>query len=186
MHRIATVSMESISPYSMSRAHQVDKLSKETADAYEERTWIEKGHYTADGNVFIPPMAFKFSLAKAARNLSLQIPGRGKTTYTKFFENGTQVVEGPILEATRDTIRKQRVHANSDGKRGSGKRVWRYFPTVDQWTAKVEYHVLADEITQDVFQQVLEHSGLFVGVGQFRPENGGINGRFSITDIKWS
>jgi len=170
----------------MSKAHQEPKLSKETSDLYEERTWKEKGHYAEDGNIFVPPMAFKFSLAKAAKNLSLQIPGKGKQTFTKFFENGIQVIEGPILHGyTRETIRKQRVYANADGKRGSGTRVWRFFPTIDEWNAKVTYYVLADEITTDVFQQVLEHSGLFVGIGQFRPENGGINGRFKVTNITW-
>lgn len=184
MH-IAICKLEGYSPYSMSRAHEVPKLPKETADAHEERTWLERGHYTAEGNVFIPPMAFQFSLAKAAQNLGLQIPGRGKTTYTKFFANGVQVAEGPILSATRDTIRRQRIHANADGKRGSGKRVWRSMPTVDEWAATVTYHILADEITQDVFEQVLRHSGAFVGIGQFRPENGGFNGRFRVLEVDW-
>lgn len=186
MHRTVIATLEGISPYSMSRAHESEKLSKETPDAYEERTWKERGHYTPDGHVFIPPMAFKFGLAKAAKNLGLQIPGKGKATYTKFFENGIQVIEGPILDDTRDTVRKQRVHAHSNGVRGSGKRVWRYFPVVDNWSATVEYHVLADEIVPDVFAQVLEHSGLFVGIGQFRPENGGTNGRFAVRKIEWN
>jgi len=170
----------------MSRAHETPKLPGETDDAREARTWKEKGHYTKDGEVFIPAMAFKFSLAKAAKNMSLKIPGRGKTTYTKFFENGIQVLEGPILHGcSRETVRQQRVHANSDGIRGSGKRVWRYFPTIDAWSAAVTYYVLADEINSEIFKSVLVHSGLFVGVGQFRPENGGINGRFKLNKMDW-
>ncbi len=185
MIRSVIASLESIAPYSMSRAHDEPKLAKETGDAYELRTWAQRGHYNEDGAVFIPPMAFKFSIAKASRNLSLQIPGKGKATYTKFFENGVQVTEGPLI-ATKDDVHKQRVYCNADGKRGSGKRVWRYFPTIQSWSADVVYHILADEITQDVFGQVIEHSGMFVGIGQFRPENGGINGRFRVTKLVWS
>ncbi len=184
--KTATASLLGTSPYAGSRNHETPHLPKETAESYEERTWRDRCHCTADGHVFIPPMAFKFSIASAAKQLSIQIPGRGKATYTKFFENGVQVLEGPVLDATRDTVRRQRVFANSDGRRGSGKRVWRFFPTVDQWRGVVSYHILAGEITDEIFERVLLQSGVFVGVGQFRPENGGTNGRFAVEKIVWS
>ena len=78
-----------------------------------------------------------------------------------------------------------RIHANADGIRGSGKRVWRNFPRVDSWSATVPIVVAANEITKDVFERHLEQAGKFVGIGRFRPQNGGFYGRFEVQKVVW-
>jgi hypothetical protein len=183
--KIAHATLKSVAPYSQSRAHETPKLDRETSDAHEVRTWREKTHTNPNGHIFIPPMSFKQSLDKAAQQLGLQIPGKGKSTYTKFFRAGVLCVEGPELPITKDQVQGERIHANSDGVRGSGKRVWRWFPTIPDWTAEVSFHVLANEITKDVFEQHLSQAGSFVGIGRFRPENGGYYGRFKVERIRW-
>jgi hypothetical protein len=183
--RIATATLSSISPYSQSRAHESEKLNRETPDAHEARTWREKCHTNGDGNVYIPPMAFKMAVDKAASMLGLQIPGRGKATYTKFFLSGVICLDPLVLPDKKDTVRGERIHANADGKRGSGKRVWRTFPVVDRWEGTVQFTLFADEIVPDVFEQVLKQSGVYVGIGRFRPENGGTNGRFKVDKVVW-
>ena len=183
--RLAVAHLKGMSPYSQSRAHLAEELNRETKDQYEIRTWREKCHANADGNIFIPPMAFKQSLDRAAQMLQLQIPGKGKTTYTKFFLSGIMCIEPIVLPDKKDVVRGERIHANADGKRGSGKRVWRTFPVVDQWKGDVKFHVIADEITKDVFEQCLTQCGSFVGIGRFRPENGGYFGRFTVEKVDW-
>ena len=183
--RIAYAHLKSAAPYSQSRAHETEKLPKETADAFEVRTWREKSHYLPDGTVFIPPMSFKMSLDTAAKMLGEQIPGKGKSTYTKFFLSGVLVTDLIKLPLKKDDLRGNRIHANADGVRGSGKRVWRTFPAIDEWSAIVPFNVLADEITKDVFAKTLRQAGAFVGIGQFRPEKGGYYGRFSVEKIDW-
>lgn len=187
MSRLATCHLRSVSAYSQSRsyAHEVERLPKETADAYEARTWRHKLH-TADGRVFIPPMSIKMALDTAAKMLGRQIPGKGKSTYTKFFKSGVLVMEPLVLPITAADVECDRIFANADGVRGSGKRVWRLFPRIDEWAGAVECHVLADEITEDVFAEHLRQAGAFVGIGRFRPENGGFYGRFSVDRIDWS
>lgn len=182
--RTCTVKIAGSAPYSASRAHCAEKLNKETADAYEERTWKEKAHIE-NGAVVIPPMAFKIGLDRAAKMLGRQIPGKGKSTYTKFFESGVIVTE-PVPIATEDAIKKERIHANADGVRGSGKRVWRNFPRIDDWSGTVTFHVIADEITKEVFEEAVNYAGLAVGVGRFRPERGGYFGRYTVESFKWN
>lgn len=186
--KIASCTLVSMSPYQPSRAyaHEVERLPRETHDAYEERTWRNKCHTMPDGNVFIPPMSFKMGLDKAAKDLGRQIPGKGKSTYTKFFKSGVLVMDPVVLPYTKDDAAMDRIYANADGVRGSGKRVWKNFPRFDSWEAVVPYHVLADEITKDVFEEHLKQAGAFVGVGRFRPENGGFYGRYQVKSIKWS
>jgi hypothetical protein len=89
MH-IATVRLESLSAYSQSKPHKTAKKSKEGADAYEARTWQNRLHLDSEG-VLIPAMCFKNCLSEAAKFLSIQIPGKGKATYTKHFEAGILV-----------------------------------------------------------------------------------------------
>lgn len=186
--KIATCTLESTAPYSPSRnyAHEVERLPKETPDAYEQRTWREKCHTMADGKVYIPPMAFKMGMDKAIKDLGRQIPGKGKTTYTKFFVSGVLVMEPLILPYSKDDAKLDRIYANADGIRGSGKRVWRNFPRFDQWSGDLQVHVLADEITEDVFEEAIKQAGAFVGVGRFRPANGGYYGRYKVNKIKWN
>lgn len=186
--KVAVCTLESQAPYSSSRSinQEVDKLPRETADAYEIRTWREKCHVLPDGKVYIPPMAFKQGVDKSASMLGRQIPGRGKATYTKFFLSGVLVMEPVIIASSKDDAQMDRIYANADGKRGSGKRVWRYFPRFDSWKAEVPFHILSDEITQDVFEEHLKQAGAFVGVGRFRPENGGFYGRYTVKKVQWN
>jgi hypothetical protein len=182
--RQCTIHITGAAPYSASRAHQEEKLPKETAEAYEARTWRSKAH-VKDGKVYIPPMAFKIALDRAAKMLGRQIPGKGKSTYTKFFESGV-IVTDPVFIASEADIQAERVHANADGVRGSGKRVWRTFPRIDTWRATVTFMIIADEITRDVMEETVRYCGLAVGVGRFRPERGGFFGRFTVDRIEWS
>lgn len=186
--KIATVTLASTAPYSPSRSYdrEIERLPRETPDAYEDRTWRNKCHTMADGRVFIPPMSFKMSLDTAAKMLGRQIPGKGKSTYTKFFLSGVLVMEPIVLPVTKEETACDRIFANADGVRGSGKRVWRNFPRVDTWGADVPFHVIADEITEDVFEDHLRQAGAFVGIGRFRPQSGGYYGRFEIKKIKWN
>lgn len=194
MMRTATVTIKGLSPYSSSKVYDymVPLLPRETKAAYEERTWFEKFHYDAKGEIYIPPMAFKIGLDAAAKMLGIQIPGKGKSNYTKFFTSGVLVTDPSYLGVNINEVKNdkdrfcRRVHANVDGVRGSGKRVWRLFPEIAEWETEVTYTIFADEITPDVFERCLVQCGSFIGVGRFRPEKGGLCGRYAVSDLSWS
>lgn len=187
MPRSAIATLKSKSPYSQSRSYswEIEKLSRERPDEYEERTWRNKCHSMPDGKIFIPPMSFKMALDRAAQMLSMQIPGKGKKTFTAYFLSGVLVVDPFVLPMTKEEVAMDRIYANADGKRGSGKRVWRNFPKIDPWSGDVCFEVLADEIGEDIFEQHLQQAGRFVGIGRFRPQNGGFYGRFDVEKIRW-
>jgi hypothetical protein len=86
--RIAFAKLKSVSPYSQSRPVQSIKTRDQTHDEFEQATWRERCHVDSKGIVFIPPMNFKNCIAEAAKYKSIQIPGKGKSTYTKHFEAG--------------------------------------------------------------------------------------------------
>jgi len=178
--------LESISPYSQSRYHAQPKLEKEGADAYEERTWPDRLHTNESGNVYIPPMSFKNCLAEAAKFLSVQIPGKGKSTYTKHFEAGVMVVDPLVLPVKKEDVPGEWYHVPSDGVRGSGKRVMKCFPVIHSWGGVVQYLILDETITETAFKYHLEQAGQLIGIGRFRPRNNGFYGRFKVKKIRWN
>lgn len=174
------VSLESVSPYSQSRFHNEPKLEKESADDHEKRTWRSRMHVNDKGYVFIPPMAFKNCLSEAAKYLSMQIPGKGKSTYTKHFEAGILVTDPLVLDTKAEKVVGEWLHVPADGRRGGTKRVAKCFPVIPAWAGDVVFHIFDDTITESVFQYHLEQAGKFIGIGRFRPRNNGFYGRFKI------
>jgi hypothetical protein len=183
--KTATVLLKSTSPYSQSRCVLADKQAKESCDAYEKRTWAERLHVTENGEVFIPPMALKNCLSEAAKFLGVQIPGKGKSTYTKHIEAGVLVTDPAPLGIKKSDVPYEDVFVPADGIRGSGKRVWKRFPVIKSWKAQATFYVLDETVTEDIFLQHLSEAGRFIGIGRWRPRNNGIYGRFSVEKVDW-
>jgi len=173
-------------PLMFSRYHNTEKLSKETPDAYEKRTWREKVHTNGEGLVVIPGIAFKKCIQESAKYLSIQIPGKGKSTYTKHFKAGFRSTKSPLLLIDGEPVHKDSdqvkgvdLLVDSNGVSGSGKRVMRTFPTFFGWSAEVSFVIMDDLITKDVFISHLRSAGMLQGIGSFRIGNGGDNGGFT-------
>lgn len=188
--------LKSVSPYSQSRFHNIPRLEKESHDDHEKRTWRERCHVNDDGFISIPPMAFKNCLSECAKYLAMQIPGKGKQTYTKHFEAGVLVTEPLILTVKKEEVQGVGEHALSSGAmvgewfyvpaqgdRGGKKRVWKCFPMVPKWQGDVIFYVLDDTITENIFRYHLEQAGKFIGIGRFRPRNNGFYGRFEVVEL---
>ena len=177
--------IKSAAPATFSRQHNADKESGESHDAYEKRTWREKLTF-ADNNIdaIINPMAFKFAISSAARKRGEKIAGKGNKTWAKLFDSGILIMQAVPLGVTRETVAGLSISVNADGVRGGGKRVMRTFPIVRQWEGKLVIHVLDDEITGDILRKYVDEAGKFIGIGQFRPENLGTNGRWEVVGFK--
>ena len=114
------------------------------------------------------------------------IKGRGKATYTKHFKAGVLVTDGLTLPVNKDDVDGEVFFVPSDGKAGGGSRVKKKFPVIREWSGEVTFYILDDTITEDVFEAHLKEAGNFIGIGRFRPENGGFYGRYAIDKITWS
>lgn len=199
--RTATAKLTGMSPYSSSRKYDdlVPRLEKENAEDYDKRTWREHANYDQKTReMFIPPMGLKLSLAEAAKRLSIKIPGKGKATYTKNILSGVIAADRIWLEVPAEGSGKKwtRVKmedsvmegflANSDGRRGSGSRVFRRFPILHEWRAEAILQLIDDEVPTEVFERCLKEAGNLIGVGRFRPQNGGYFGRFQVEKVAWA
>jgi len=182
---VARCELESLSPYGQSRYYETPKKQGENAKEYEARTWRDRCHVDPDGFILMPPMAFKNCISEAAKYMAMQIPGKGKATYTKHFEAGVMVVEGITLPIKKADVEGLWLFVPASGRRGDSKRVSKCFPVVQKWKGTVEFHVLDEVITEEVFASHLETAGQFIGLGFFRPRNNGYFGRFKVSKIEW-
>jgi hypothetical protein len=184
----ATITIKGISPYSQSRPHNEPKLQGERPDAYDLRTWRSKLNTdTRDGKptVVIPAHGVHQAITAAARYVKKQIAGQGRATYAKKFEAGIALLEDPSLNIDPEAVKHIAIYANVNGKRGVGARVLRRFPDMPVWAATFEVWIIDPIITEDVFRETVEAAGMFIGLGRFRPECGGSNGRFAVERLDW-
>ncbi len=195
--RIATIEIKGLTPYSQSRAFQSEKKKDEDHETFDERSWPEHMHVNEDGDVFIPAVAIMQGMAAAASYLGKggNLQKKGSSTWAQNFNCGLAIAQGPSIGIKAEAASKvtpghpsggikcEKVYCNADGRRGSGKRVWRRFPMFDSWTATLVIHILDETIPQEIFEKVLDAFALFIGMGRYRPENGGYLGRFLVEKL---
>ena len=184
--------LQSFTPYSSSKHLDVRQVplarDKESPDDYDLRNWREKATYDNDNNVCIPAMGLKMAVDEAAKRLSVTVKGKKNATYTKFFLSGQICADepGPCLGVKKDDLEFIEIWANSNGIRGGGSRVRRRFPYIRHWTATARFQILDDVIGEEIFERAVIEAGRLVGVGRFRPERGGLLGRFKVLGFSWS
>lgn len=182
--RIATAHLKSATPYSQSRFIEIPRKDNESMDDWEMRIWPERCHWIKiDGvdHMHIPGVQFKNALAEAAKFYSESIPGKGKATWTKNFLSGILVTDNLDTGYTRDTVQSEILLC----KVGSGK-VKKIFPVIPGWEGVIQYQVIDDFITEDIFMRYLMASGRIIGVGKSRPRQSGyFYGTFTVEDLGW-
>lgn len=185
--RTCTAKLKSLTPYSASKKVDLPFQDKESHEDYDIRTWREKATCDDQGVVCIPAMGLKMAVDEAVKRLTVVIPGKKGATFTKFFLAGQICIDQPgiRLGVRKDDLEHIEIWANADGIRGSGKRVKRRFPYVQSWESVATFNILDDTITQEIFERALIEAGRLVGVGRFRPEKGGLLGRFKVAGFEW-
>ena len=178
-----------ITPYSASK-HLDDeehpKREKETHAEYDIRLWREHATFNDDNIACIPGMGLKMAIDEACKRLAIRVDERGRTLWTKFFLAG-QICDYDVpLGVHKDDLESITIWANADGRRGGSKRVKRRYPYLRQWSGVARMSLLDLAIPIPIFERVAHEAGKLVGVGRFRPEVGGMNGRFAIDKFEWS
>jgi hypothetical protein len=181
----ALVVIKGAAPLSQSHQHYTPFNEGESNDAYDKRTWREKANYDSNGIVFVPAMAFKQAMDIAAKRLAIPDPDNKRANFSKYFVSDVICEANLSIGIHKDDMPSVTISANVDGVRGSGKRVPRTFPQTPEWGGATSFLIIEEKITHTIFERVLAYAGRSIGVGQFRPEKGGLNGRFDIESVKY-
>jgi len=191
MPATCTFVLKGISPYSQSKPHLEEYEPGESHDDYRKRTWRSHLHVDKNGEVFIPPGGIKNCISEAAKFMSIKVPGGGKATYTKNVEAGVAVIKPVMLGVKAKDVVSETLFLPSDGKRGSGKRVWKTYPQMLEWGGDVEVIILDETVLQTsqrsgnpVLQDIIEGGGQYIGLGRFRPRQNGWYGRYTVEDFR--
>jgi hypothetical protein len=181
-----TMVIEGKSPMTQSQnIGHYSKLPGESVDAFDERLWRQKAH-AIDGVVHVKGFALQSAIIDGAKHAKEKIPGKGNSTWGKKFEAGIMVDGDMSLGVQVEDLIERPVFVHANGIRGSGSRVTRRFPEISAgWRGEATIYVLDDEITKEVFEKAVQRAGMFIGLGQYRPQNRGTNGRFSLTSFTW-
>lgn len=186
--RRCTATLQFLTPYSQSARFVEDELEGETKDAFDERTWRQHCTVNKDGQICVPSQGLKKMLDNAAAKLGDKIPGKRGSTFSKYFKSGVIVeADMPISNGTpctKENATKIALWCDADGK-GGGTRVLRRFPVFHGAKGSATFTLVDDTIPNEIFERTLRYGGLAVGLGRFRPEMGGSNGRFRIESTKW-
>lgn len=187
----ALVTIKGTAPLSQSHMHAEPWLEGEGFEDYEKRTWRSKMNTNIldDGTttMVIPGFAFQRALVEGAKFTKKQIAGHGRSTWTKRFESGIVVMGDASLGVDPKNVKPIVLPMNSDGRRGGGKRVIKWLPQIPAgWQCTFEITILDPMITEEIFLEMVRASGQFNGLGQFRPAQGGMNGRFIVTNLQWA
>lgn len=184
--KTATATLTSISAYSQSQQLNSAPEPNESYDDYEARIWRSRAHVNPDGVVFIPPMAIKKAMDRAAVMLGMKVKGGGGATYTKHFKAGALITDGIPLGITAEQLQPETRWMLSNPTNPKSGKVQRTYPVIPEWSGHLKIYVIDDKLTEDVVRTHLEKAGHLVGIGRFRPENGGFYGRFTVSDFQWS
>ena len=179
---IAIVTIEGLSPLSQSIYVPNEKKPKESQEEYDLRIWEKKAEFNKDGKLVLHQMAFRKSLETAGSRLGIKIKGKGSQTYTKCFRSGILILEKPICNVGREEMKMTSIYMPIDKK---GTRLMLNYPIWYKWECTIELTILDTSITKDVLIQHVEEAGAFTGLGRWRPERGGVNGRFRLKDLEW-
>jgi hypothetical protein len=171
--------IKGLTPLSQGRNHGTPKLPQELEQAYEERTVLQKLHIAVE-EIFIPPIAFKLCLEKTAGYLAEKIPGHGLTQYTKHYRQGIMCPDPIMLGVGVDKVRIDKVFIPTQPNRPNSGRAWKWFPLLDQWQAELTIMAVDDIFTDEVIERHLRIAGQITGIGVWRPERGGMQGKFSV------
>lgn len=157
------------------RDKQQAKPAAKKAPKDPEAEYEAAFHRLADGRPGFPAVAFKAALVGAARH----VDGLAMT-----FLRGALHIDGDLVEILGEPrMREDMVRVGGKGP-GTGVADIRYRPEFPEWTTVLPISFNRNSIQLAQVVHLLNVAGFAVGVGEWRPDKGGSNGRFRVKSVR--
>lgn len=170
------VSVKGITPLLMHRFRDAgaDEPSKKRTGVPDWKQEAEAALYKGpDGIIYQPAEHLEKSIQNAAK--SFKMAGKRGATYGKLV--GATLVISP--DAIPHKIQKYEIDSRSVVIQRA--RIIRYRPRFDNWELDFTIGLPDDQLPVSVIKEVLDQAGLYVGIGDYRPQKGGKFGKFMVT-----
>jgi hypothetical protein len=174
------VTIEGVTPLLFNRFRdvQIEGKSKKRTGAMAEAEIEDKLYQDEEGKTLLPSVYLKNCITEASKQF--KIVGKGKSTYSKLVASTIDIQPFMIdLKATKYEI--FRISAVNPMTRG---RMMTERPRYNKWSASFEIVVNDPAVPVSVINEILEHAGKYVGIGDWRPQTKGMFGKFMITSFK--
>ena len=182
MEKKVEVTLEGTSPLLQNRNLE-GELTKvrhrnESSKDSPELSEVLKKTYHFDNNIIYQPAEHIIRMLQTAGS---QIK-RGKMgNFRKMMGAGFVMVEPDGIPHKHQGVT---VDARTVVIKATKGRIMRYRPKLPKWGLDFTCIVDVDTISIEVLKECFEIAGKYVGLGDFRPENGGMFGRFIVTKFK--
>ena len=172
------VSVEGISPLLMNRFRDIDieGKSKKRTGALLEKV-LEDKLYLFENKPYIPSIYFRNCIVEASKQF--KITGKGKSTYSKLVGSTVDISPDVILiNGEYVEFRVAAVNPMTSGRMMVSR------PKFDNWKCEFSIILNDDSVPAEVMNELLEHAGRYVGIGDWRPNKKGMYGKFMITSFQ--
>jgi len=159
---------------------ELKDVKKNELEEWEQNNWKRKAELDKKGNVILPNRWFRSSFIQGCKS-SRVIPHfatRKNETYTKYAES--LIFQGSTFSCKPNDLKPFGSYVGAQGKNSSTK-VWRIRPQIDEWETEFEIIDALGRMSVKEMTEILEFSGMLIGVGDGRNLN---YGRFEIVAIK--
>jgi len=156
----------------------IEGKSKKRTGALAETEIEDKLYLDEKGNPQLPSVYLKNSITEASKQF--KIVGKGKSTYSKLVAS-TVDIEPFMIDLKSGKYEVFRISAVNPMTKG---RMMTERPKYIKWKAEFEIILNDPAVPVSVINEILEHSGKYVGIGDWRPEKKGMFGKFMITSFK--
>lgn len=174
------VTIEGTTPILFNRFRDtaIEGKSKKRTGALVEAEIADKLYKGEDGSVLLPSVYIKNSITESAKQFKIQ--GKNKATYSKIVGSSVDVMPFYInLDAgDYEIFRISAVNPMTKGRMMVSR------PKFNKWSASFEIVLNDPQVDVSVINEILEHAGKYVGIGDWRPEKKGMFGKFMITSFK--
>ncbi len=183
----------SISPLLMNNPASMLVQTKKVrgqAQEHDPAEEAEAGAYRFDsGHLYFPTLAFRRACIDAGAGRKVAGTRQSAKTILNgalFLpdEGGDSVLDTPLLDPdTDEPLEKYEVDVRRCVVQGRSAII-RGRPRLDEWAAYVTFQVDDARISLDHMTSIFEIAGSSIGIGNWRPQKGGIFGRFAVERIK--
>lgn len=156
----------------------IEGKSKKRTGAMAEAEIEDKLYQDEDGKTQFPSVYLKNYIVEESKQF--KIVGKGKSTYSKLVVS-TVDIEPFMIELEAGKYEVFRISAVNPMTKG---RMMTERPKYNKWKAEFEIILNDPAVPVSVINEILEHAGKYVGVGDWRPEKKGMFGKFLISEFK--
>lgn len=161
---------------------ELKALPKDQLNEWEEneKNWRRKAERDKKGNVILPPRWFKTSFTDACKYTRMvpHFATSKKETYTRYSDS--LIFSDTTFVCSMESPKYYGAFVGAQGKNSKTKR-WCVRPMVEKWETDLTIIDPFGRMKIEELQELLEYSGMLLGVGDARKLN---YGRFKVVSIK--